>query len=398
MSVTAGGPEFIGSWKAQYSFKMTQNSMRCGPFVFPIVGAMMIAAGTANIHYLVDVNDDGHWASLVFIELELLGGLWLTSGLYPKCMMIICVVSFMILLVYDLILLFSGWPPRHGFGQMQTGPWMNLGLDLASGLALLCYLPARGRPALLDSHPRRVLLLTVLSIMVGVAIDREHFCKYPAIGVSASSDPADPIGLRYLLYLPGAYHYSWGNWPLILYLHGSGSVGDDLQKVRLEGLARRAEGNRGLPFVVVAPQCPSGGWNIFAVDALLDQVLTRYRIDPDRVYLTGSSMGGYATWSLAIARPGRFAAIAPICGGGDPTKVEVLRTLPTWAFHGARDDVVPLPESRRMVDALKAIGGEVNLTIYPETGHDAWTATYDNPELYSWLNAQRRRAASPKIW
>jgi len=137
--------------------------------------------------------------------------------------------------------------------------------------------------------------------------------------------------------------------------------------------------------------------------ALLDELLANHRVDPERVYLTGLSMGGYGTWSLALAAPERFAAVVPICGGGDPIKLlladprraQALKSLPIWAFHGAKDPVVKLEESERMVDALKRFGcSEVQLTVYPEAGHDAWTQTYENPKLYDWLLAHRRTASS----
>jgi predicted peptidase len=101
-------------------------------------------------------------------------------------------------------------------------------------------------------------------------------------------------------------------------------------------------------------------------------------------------MGGYGTWHLAAAQPQRFAAIAPICGGGNPTQAPKLKNLPVWAFHGAKDDVVPLSESEIMVSALQGCGGNVKFTVYPEAKHDSWTQTYNNPELYQWFLQHRR--------
>ena len=152
---------------------------------------------------------------------------------------------------------------------------------------------------------------------------------------------------------------------------------------------------------MVSPQCPEGQrWDNDVVLALLDEVTERYRVDRGRVYLTGLSMGGFGTWSLGLAHPERFAAIAPICGGGDPLallladpkKVNALKTLPVWAFHGAKDPVVKLEESQRMVDTLKKFGcKEVELKVYPEAQHDSWTETYNNPKLYDWFLAHRRK-------
>jgi predicted peptidase len=126
----------------------------------------------------------------------------------------------------------------------------------------------------------------------------------------------------------------------------------------------------------------------------LDEVLSRYRVDAGRVYLVGNSMGGTGTWALAAHCPERFAAIAPICGRGDPASAWRLRGLPTWAFHGADDHIVPLEQSERMIAALKKAGGDARLTVYPGVGHDAWTQTYANPRFYEWL-LQHRRGSIP---
>ena len=122
----------------------------------------------------------------------------------------------------------------------------------------------------------------------------------------------------------------------------------------------------------------------------LDEIVSRYRIDEDRIYLTGLSMGGYGTWALAIAYPDRFAAIAPICGGGRADQVARISHVPTWVFHGALDSGVPLSRSVTMVDALKKAEGNVKFTIYPNAKHDSWTETYNNPELYGWFLEQKR--------
>jgi predicted peptidase len=126
------------------------------------------------------------------------------------------------------------------------------------------------------------------------------------------------------------------------------------------------------------------------LDALLDHIVYRYRIDQERIYVTGLSMGGFGTWRLAAQYPDRFAAIAPICGGGDPRDAPRISQLHVWAFHGAKDTIVEPEKSREMVDALKKAGSDVKLTIYPEAGHDSWTKTYNNPELYTWFLEHRR--------
>ena len=198
---------------------------------------------------------------------------------------------------------------------------------------------------------------------------------------------------HYLLSLPAGYEDSDRRWPLMLFLHGSGESGESLAKVKANGPPKLIAGNeRAFPCIVVSPQSPGRGWNPDYLAALLDDICATYRVDPDRVYLTGLSMGGYGTWMLAATHPDRFAAIVPICGGGNPADADKLKGLPIWAFHGADDKTVKLENSEKMVDALKAVGSDVKFTVYPGVGHDSWTETYANPELYDWLFAQKRAA------
>lgn|SRR5688572_6599114 len=197
--------------------------------------------------------------------------------------------------------------------------------------------------------------------------------------------------LHYLLFLPSTYAVHPQRWPLMLFLHGAGERGDDLQLVKRHGVAKIVEEQPAFPLLVVSPQCPpTEAWAPEPLLALLDDIEQHYDVDPERLYVTGLSMGGFGTWAVAIAAPDRFAAIAPICGGGDPSRVGVLRHLPVWAFHGARDPIVPLQRTVEIVEALRQCGGNVRFTVYPEAGHDAWTATYANPELYAWFLAHTR--------
>ncbi len=156
-------------------------------------------------------------------------------------------------------------------------------------------------------------------------------------------------------------------------------------------LPRRVEQKKEA-FLLVAPQ-NSGkkGWNAAAVGALLDDVVANHKVDKDRIYVTGLSMGGFGTWSLAAAFPDKFAAIIPICGGGNPANAKKIKDLPIWVFHGAKDQVVPASRSEAMVQALKDAGAEnVKFTLYPNAGHDAWTPTYSNQEVWDWLLKQKR--------
>jgi len=196
------------------------------------------------------------------------------------------------------------------------------------------------------------------------------------------------ISCDYLLFLPEDYVKINKPWPMILFLHGAGERGNDLNLVKKHGPPKIVEKRKDFPFIVVSPQCPEDQWWSEKVEVLinlLDDIVSRYNVDTERIYLTGLSMGGYGTWTLAAAYPERFAAIAPICGGGERYMADRLKKLPVWAFHGAKDKVVPVKESEEMVDAIKARGGDAKLTIYPDAGHDSWTVTYDNPELYDWF-------------
>ena len=197
--------------------------------------------------------------------------------------------------------------------------------------------------------------------------------------------------LKYLLALPEGYASGTDRLPLLVFLHGAGESGDDLGKVKAHGPPKLiAAGDRAFPCIVVSPQSPGRGWNPDVLAALVDELCREYRVDEDRIWLTGLSMGGFGTWALAAANPDRFAAIVPICGGANPNQADKLVGIPTWVFHGANDVVVPLSASQSIVDAIKAKGGEPKLTVYPEAGHDSWTETYADPALWEWLFAQSR--------
>ncbi|MFT3705390.1 MAG: dienelactone hydrolase family protein [Agriterribacter sp.] len=197
---------------------------------------------------------------------------------------------------------------------------------------------------------------------------------------------------HYLLYLPEGYkNDTTTQWPLMIFLHGSGESGVDLDKVKVHGPPKLIEAGKKFPFIVVSPQAPpQTGWQAETLKAMLDDLKKKYRVDRDRIYLTGLSMGGFGTWDLSEKYPNEFAAIAPICGGGDTSKIWKLRHMPVWCFHGAKDDVVPLASSQRMVDALRPYNPSVKFTIYPEANHNSWEVTYNNDSLYTWLLSQKK--------
>ena len=206
----------------------------------------------------------------------------------------------------------------------------------------------------------------------------------------------DEIDLKYLFYLPKDYYNAKKiAWPLILFLHGMGERGNDLELVKIHGIPKIVKTQKDFPFIAVSPQCPTEYvWRdekmLQAVESLILKIIKNYRIDKTRVYVTGLSMGGYGTWALAARRPELFAAAVPICGGGDPATVNVLKNLPIWVFHGGLDKVVLPEESEKMVRALEKAGSKVRYTLYPEAYHDSWTETYDNPALYDWMLSKRK--------
>jgi len=199
------------------------------------------------------------------------------------------------------------------------------------------------------------------------------------------------ISLDYLFYLPEDYKNDKDKkWPTILFLHGMGERGDDLELVKIHGVPKIVDSKKDFQFIAISPQCPIDFvWRdeemLIALESLLLKIIKNFRVDKSRLYVTGLSMGGRGTWAIAAYRPDLFAAAAPICGGGDPLTASRLTKLPFWVFQGALDEVHFPKESEIMIKSLKNKGGEVRYTLYPELHHDSWTITYDNSELYKWF-------------
>jgi predicted peptidase len=196
------------------------------------------------------------------------------------------------------------------------------------------------------------------------------------------------VKLQYLVYLPSAYKDDNKKWPLVLFLHGAGERGSDLNFVNRNGPTKLVEEGKDFPFIMISPQCPLGQrWDARELSTLLDEIEKIYSVDKSKEYVTGLSMGGEGTWKLIMAEPDRFAAAAPVCGrtGSSYLDASKLKDLPLWIFHGAMDDVVSLDESVRMVKALEKCGNDVKFTVYPKANHNAWDETYNNEELYNWL-------------
>ncbi len=199
--------------------------------------------------------------------------------------------------------------------------------------------------------------------------------------------------INYLTFLPKNYSSKGDKVPLIVFLHGSGERGADLNKVKAWGPPAIVEKDPDFPFMVVSPQIPEGEWwDAYLLKSMLDDVIKRHNVDTKRIYLTGISMGGYGAWDFAARYPDYFAAVAPICGGGIARLAGRLKDIPVWAFHGLKDDAVPETESARMVEALKAQGGNVKYTVLPEAGHiEAWVHAYGEAGLFEWFQQQRRQ-------
>ncbi|PUZ29200.1 phospholipase [Chitinophaga parva] len=208
-------------------------------------------------------------------------------------------------------------------------------------------------------------------------------------GVSIITMP-QPVGnmSQYLQYIPAGYNdKKTYKWPLVFFLHGVGEMGYDASILKSVGLCKVAPGK---PFIVIAPQAHANWWNNDALVQFYQQIIKQYHVDTSRIYLTGLSMGGYGTWTLAISHPKWFAALVPISGGGDSSQVKVLKNVPVWDFHNADDPTVAVQNSRMMVAALKAAGGNVQYTENPTGGHDAWTKAYASADLYTWMLAQKK--------
>jgi predicted peptidase len=205
------------------------------------------------------------------------------------------------------------------------------------------------------------------------------------------SQPAPLMSYRCRVALPDDYEKR-KQWPLVLFLHGAGERGTDLNVVGVHGPLKEIATGRKIPAIVVVPQCPPDNWwDVPSLIGLLGSVEKNYRVDPKQELLTGLSMGGYGTWALFAAQPDRFAAIAPICGGGDVATIPYRDKFPIWAVHGTADQSVPFGNGEAMVLMAKARGADVRFDVIQGGGHDTWTQTYAQDEFWNWLLSQRRK-------
>jgi poly(3-hydroxybutyrate) depolymerase len=201
---------------------------------------------------------------------------------------------------------------------------------------------------------------------------------------------------KYTLFIPTEYNNQ--PYPLLVYLHGYGARGVDGDKPTTDGPgAFLRERGKTFDMLVLFPQSESGSWEADTEDgqrvmAILEEVMRDYAVDRRRIYLTGTSAGGFGVWSLAARYPHKWAAIVPICGGGDPASVEAIQHIPCWCFHGACDKVIDVGQSRNMIAALRAVGARPRYTEYPDVGHACWDRAYSTAELWHWL---RRQCSGP---
>lgn len=235
---------------------------------------------------------------------------------------------------------------------------------------------------------RRQLMLTTPALLSACAALPP---TVPA-GLAAGEQRAWELeGQRFWIWLPRDYAQRRQRWPLVVFLHGSGERGTDLAKVKVHGPPKRVAAGADWPAVLVSPQCEDGQrWDPERLHRLLVALKAQLHVDPQRCVGTGLSMGGFGMWQWATAYPRDLAAIAPVCGFGDPAKVAAMRAVPVRAYHGDQDSVVPLAPHVACVEALRAAGGTASLTIYPGVGHDSWTPAYNDPDLLPWLLAQKQ--------
>ena len=233
------------------------------------------------------------------------------------------------------------------------------------------------------------------------------------VSIPASSSNSYIVRIHYLFYLPADYGKDLQKkWPLLLFLHGSGNIGSDLNQLKTAAIPYMLETQTNFPFIVISPQLPASSantfesgatqiqywsWMIDPLNILIDQVIANYLVDTHRVYLTGLSLGGFGTWEYALRYPRRFSAVVPVAGGYQLGSIEVpagicdLKNLPIWVFHGDQDTTVPSINDQAMVKALQDCGGNVHFTLYPDANHSqSWQRAYANPELWKWLLDQTK--------
>ena len=213
------------------------------------------------------------------------------------------------------------------------------------------------------------------------------------VSVGDDADRKD-VEVRYLQFLPEDYKSDGEAKPVLLFLHGSGERGSDIELVKKWGPPRIADKQKDFPFIVISPQCPSDRvWDTRELLPLVEHTCKTLNADSDRVYVTGLSMGGYGTWELIAAAPKRFAAGMPLCGRGEPATAAMLIHTPIHAVIGGQDRQTTNDSVREIAAAVKAAGGKnIKVTLHEDLGHNVWSRTYENPETWKWLLSHKRSA------
>lgn len=228
---------------------------------------------------------------------------------------------------------------------------------------------------------RKVLIITYILISLFACL---------ALAVKAEKPT---IKCNYLIYVPDTYKSEENDFPLIIYLHGKSHRGNDLDKLKGYGLPYLISKGHKYNFIIASPQCPDTTYwsSVNWFDALYNELTEKYRIDKDRVFVTGISLGGYGTWQAAMDHPDKIAAIVPMCGGcADSAEICRIKDIPVWAFHGTKDEIVKIIETEDLVNRLKACNGKVRFTKIENAGHDI-TNTFENQEIYDWLIKQKKK-------
>ena len=264
--------------------------------------------------------------------------------------------------------------------------------------------------------PERIIVRTclVMAILIGAILAFPHTAcaagSWRDLYEAKTYCNADGQKLPYRLLKPEKIEPG-KSYPLVLFLHGGGENGSDNDLhlyIGAEDFAK-AENRRKHPCFVVFPQCPAGSsWGpqrsksrqntkskrpLDTLDLameLVDKLTAKLPIDKKRIYVTGLCTGGVGTWNAIQRRPKFFAAAIPICGGGDVAQAARVKDVPIWAFHGDKDPVVPVEDTRTMIAAIRKAGGRPKMTIYAGVKHNSWSATYGNPEVMAWLFAQKK--------
>jgi poly(3-hydroxybutyrate) depolymerase len=251
------------------------------------------------------------------------------------------------------------------------------------------------------------VLVTVCAVSVLYAVCLRGESKETKKSGPSYIEVIDARGYKALVLVPtNTAEAANGKLPAILFLHGIGESGNDLNVLRRNGFPRNLEGDQQFPFIFIMPQCPSSTeWyytnadNVTAMRTFLDDIIARFPVDTNRIYVTGLSMGGIGSWYFAIKLPTRFAALVPVSFRGDGWSPSPARDIPVWAFHGAKDGVIPFAKAQSLVDEFTASGGSIRFTVYPNGSHDGstWTVTYNNADVYDWMLRKKKPAPTTGV-